>query len=391
MKQTVIVRDEKYAVKNGDLYLIGSSSHELYKNNMYQMGSIKVLGWLVADSDLDFNNLTKLESDPRLEVALYPAESSIFEKIKIIKNEVRKADCLSLKLFFIDSAIACYFAKKYKKEYVIESGVDVFQSLWYHGGSIKYKLAALPLMMLSKYYHRTAKNIIYVSKQYLQKRYPSRANQIGCPDTAIEHVDISILRERLHRIDTREIITLGLIGASNVWYRGHDILIKVAAELVKEGYLINVRFLGNDNGKEKLLKYAKELNIRQYVIFDGYKTKQYVYEWIDEIDILVMPTLAETLGRSIIEAMSRGCPVIGSLETAIPEQVGSDCIAPARDYRKIESIIKRMIDDRRYMTLCAYENYYRAQKYESQFVNKIRKSFYDSFMKSANGWDANDA
>ena len=63
-----------------------------------------------------------------------------------------------------------------------------------------------------------------------------------------------------------------------------------------------------------------------------------MFEWIDNLDILVMPTLAESLGRAVIEAMSRGCPVIGSIETALPEQIGSDCITYARNADSIAEI-----------------------------------------------------
>ena len=117
-------------------------------------------------------------------------------------------------------------------------------------------------------------------------------------------------------------LTLGLIGAARVAYRGHDTLIRVMAKLRRAGYDVRVRFLGDDKGKESHIAVAEREGVAEYVSFDGYRTQEGVFEWIDGIDILVMPTLSETLGRAVIEAMSRGCPVIGSAETALPEQIG---------------------------------------------------------------------
>ena len=39
-----------------------------------------------------------------------------------------------------------------------------------------------------------------------------------------------------------------------------------------------------------------------------------VYAWMDDLDVFLMPSLQETLGRALVEAMSRGCPALGSRE-----------------------------------------------------------------------------
>lgn len=378
----LIVRNEQFFKYGNDLYIAGSSSNELYINNMAQMGHIEILGWTTPVDDC--TGLTPLLKDHRIKVIENPNNLSIIQKIKCIKQAVTQADCLSIKFCFVDSFIACQLARWLKKPYVIESGTDAFKSSWSHGGSIKYKLLALPYELMTRYYHATAKHIIYVSKHFLQKKYPSRANQLGCPDVVLSEVGIDILEKRLEKIDNSHIFNLGLIGSTTVGFRGHDTLIKVAAELIKKGYHIKVRFLGNDKGKDRLNILADKEGIASVVIYDGYKNRQGVFDWIDSIDILVMPTTQETLGRAIIESMSRACPVIGSSETAIPEQIGSDCIANAKDVTGIVKIIERMINNRDYMKLCAIENFFRSKKYCSSFTNIQKRSFYENFYKSNN-------
>lgn len=343
------------------------------------MGKISTLAWIIEDPNSSNDGLVPLIKSPNLEVIEVPIDLPLIEKIKRIKDIVKQAESLSIKFCFIDSFIACHYARKYNKPYVIESGTDAFASSWYHGGAIKYKLFALPYEWLTKYYHSKSKHIIYVSKYFLQNKYPSKAHQLGCSDTVLPEVSVEVLEKRIRLIENNKRYNLGLIGSSSVEYRGHDTLIAVMSALRKKGYNVNVRFAGSDSGKNKRMNLAKSLNVEEYVYFDGYLNNKEIFEWIDDIDILIMPTLQETLGRAVIEAMSRGCPVIGSKETALPEQLGSDCIAPARDIDAICSIVENMINDKEYMKLCAIENFWRAKKYGSNITNNLRKQFYDNF------------
>lgn len=377
----LLVRDIHFLKINGILYLVGSSSNHLYMNHIYQMGKISLLAWITEDNSMKTDKLVPLLQSPDIEIIELPNNLTFFEKIKKIKKFVKEADSLSIKFCFIDSFIACHYAKKFSKPYVIESGTDAFASSWYHGGGVKYKVFAYPYEQLTRYYHATSKFIIYVSKFFLQKKYPSKAFQLGCSDTVLPDVPKNVLDIRLERINHQQKYTLGLIGSSSVEYRGHDTLIYVLSELRKRGHDITVRFAGSKSGINKRTKLSKSLGINDFVSFDGYMTQEEIFNWIDEIDILVMPTLQETLGRAVIEAMSRGCPVIGSAETALPEQIGSDCIAPARNVKAIADIIENMIINKTYMKLCAIENYWRAKKYSNEITNNLRKDFYDEFYR----------
>lgn len=380
----LIIRNDKFVIQNNEIYIIGSASNELYTNNIFQMGNIEILGWIVDTPNI--NGLEKLTLNKQIKLYLYDDKLSFFKKCNVIKRHVIKADSISLKLCIKDAMIACYYANRHKKNYVIESGSDAFASAWHHGGGLKYKIAAIPFEILARYYHKKAKYIIYVSRKYLQNKYKSNAYQIGCPDVVLEKTSKKILENRIEHINlTTSKFTLGLIGSTNVEYRGHDTLIKVAGILNREGYKIDVRFLGSENGKEKRLKTARLEHIEDKIYFDGYKDKRGVYSWIDQIDVLVMPTLTETLGRAVIEAMSRGCPVIGSIETALIEQIPSDCLAEAKNVNQICEILRHMFSSKSYMKNCAYENFYRARKYLSSETNIIRKKFYDNFYKKVLG------
>ena len=145
-----------------------------------------------------------------------------------------------------------------------------------------------------------------------------------------------------------------------------------------------MKFLGGGTKNLQLIKLAESLGIKDIIEFGGRLQHNEVLLWIDEIDVLVMPTLAESLGRAVIEAMSRACPVVGSIETALREQVGSDCIVHARDVDQITFTVENIISRKDYTKACAYENFYRAIKYASDYTYSLRKNFYDEFYKIEN-------
>lgn len=376
----LLVRGDLFIKRDNKLYIVGSASNFLYSNNVYYMRDIEVLGWLIDDPNYDTSYLEEFKDNSHIKLILYPFSKKIKYKKSIIKKEVKKCSSASLKLSLTDAMLAFKYVKRYKKPFVIESGTDSFNSLWYHGGSPFYKLAAVPMELLLKNYHRRSKYIVYVSKDYLQRKYPSKAFQIGCPDVALLPTNELVLEKRIEKIKKhRKPFVLGLIGATHAEYRGHDRLIEIMSKLVEKGYDTRVAFLGGGKSDDKRIMKAKSLGVLDRVVFCGRKNHNEVLAWIDDIDCLVMPTLAESLGRSIIEAMSRGCPVIGTLGTAIPEQIGSDCVVYPKDIDGFVRIIELMINNEDYLVSCSKENFYRANKYTSNITNEIRKGFYDTF------------
>lgn len=295
---------------------------------------------------------------------------------RVVKKAILENDFMIIRLPSVLGGMAAKLCRKYKKRYLVEVIGCAWDSYWNH--SFKAKFFAPIRHIESKIEIRHAPYVNYVSMKYLQKRYPTKGNQIYCPDVELEEPQEIILSRRIEKIKNQDShrVTVGLIGNLSVKYRGHLILLKAVAELKKINILCKVKFLGAGDCKN-WKRIAKEYGIEDRVEFCGVLPGGVpVLNWIDNIDILVMPTKAETLGRAIIEAMSRGCPVIGSEETAIGEQIGADCLCKSNDYHKIAEMIKDMISDKDYMIWCAKENFWRSFKYTSKRNDKKRNNFY---------------
>lgn len=296
-----------------------------------------------------------------------------------IKSLVQSVDCAILRLPSWLGIAAERECRRQNKPYLVELVACAWGSYWDFG--TKGKLAAPYFASITKRAVKRAPYVCYVSRQFLQRRYPTQGVQLGCPDVCLAFPQVEVLQTRLDKIQSApdQKVILGLIGALNVPYRGHHTMLRCLGELISRGIDAHIRFLGGGN-PDLLKETVRQLGLSDRVEFCGQvPSGDPVLHWIDEIDILTMPTKQETLGRAIIEAMSRGCPVIGSIETAIGEQLGSDCLCKADDYHAMADIIEKMITDRAYMTYCAQENFYRSFKYASQQTDPYRQRFYQAF------------
>lgn len=299
----------------------------------------------------------------------------------VVKTEVKKSDIVISRLPSLSGVYAIFFSWVYQVPCIVEVVGAAAAVAWKNSKRFSLKLLAPIIELLMKILIYNARYVIYVSRRFLQEEYPTKGKQIGCPDVDLAIPNENLLVKRLKRIVECKYIVLGLIGSLDVDYRGHKTLFLVGKELKKRGVNFEIRLLGGGS-KERWVKYGKSLRIDGCVHFDGtLPAGQAVLEWIDNIDILVMPAKQETLGRAIIEAMSRGCPVVGSLETAIGEQIGSDCLANSDDVEGFTKIVMRMVEDKDYMKYCAQENFYRSCKYASVYSDKIRNAFFSLVRK----------
>ncbi|EOT2902269.1 glycosyltransferase [Clostridium perfringens] len=299
---------------------------------------------------------------------------------RIVKEEVLASDYVIARIPGILGSLAIKYSKKYSKKYIVELVGCPWDAFYNY--SLKGKFIAPCMYLKTRIDVYRSNYVMYVSRNFLQNRYPTKGYSVGCPDVVLEEPKVEILEKRLKKIENRNnTLILGLIGSLDVDYRGHKTLLKAIVELNKRGIKCKAKFLGSGSNK-RWIKIANEYGIGNEVEFSGVlPSGKEVLKWIDDIDILTMPTEAETLGRAVIEAMSRGCPVIASIETALREQIGEDCLCKAKDFNELANIIEKMSNDVKYMKYCAQENFYRSFKYTNIQTNKIRERFYHKFKK----------
>ena len=116
----------------------------------------------------------------------------------------------------------------------------------------------------------------------------------------------------------REDFVIGNVGRL-VESKGHYFLFQAIKKIleIRNSRPVKLLLIGEGEDKEKLIKYAKELNLEKNVIFTGYREN--VEELMVLMDIFVLTSLREGLSRVLVEAAAAGLPSIAFNIDGIPE------------------------------------------------------------------------
>ncbi|MCL5410696.1 MAG: glycosyltransferase family 4 protein [Patescibacteria group bacterium] len=143
-------------------------------------------------------------------------------------------------------------------------------------------------------------------KDYLVENNLAPSEKMVVINNAIELADINS-EKKVKSANKAPII--GTVGSLNV-QKGQEYLIE-AMSLMKLKYpLATLEIIGDGPLKNPLKLKAKELGIERNVSFLGYKEniEKYIKHW----DVFVLPSVSETFGIVVLEAMRAGVPVVAS-------------------------------------------------------------------------------
>ena len=304
------------------------------------------------------------------------------EKIKKpIREVVREVDCCIMRLPSVIGLLAIKTAIAEKKPWAVEVVACSWAVYWEYG-NLKGKLFAPYMYYMNKKYIKKAPYAIYVSQKFLQTKYPCNGYMAAATDTVISYVNEEVLLQRKAKIQgltKKSEITLGLIGALGVGFKGHNIAIKAVAHLKNKGYNIKLKCLGGGDAS-KWQALATKLGVDKDIIFCGVLPGgKAVFNWLDELDIFIMPSLLEGLPRSMVEAMSRGCPIVGSRVGGIPELIEKKCLTRLKDEKDLAAKIETFIINKDFTLYQAERNFNVARQYVKEKTDKVRDSFWCEF------------
>lgn len=302
------------------------------------------------------------------------------EAKKTIKRVLSECDAAVIRMQGFISLTAIKICREMDKPYVIEMVGCVWDQLWNH--SIKGKLIAYPMKRLVQNAVMKSPAVIYVTKEFLQKRYPTKGISISCSDVELHNVCGAIIEDRIKKIEKKSSkVILGTAAAVNVKYKGQQYIIEAIAKLKKEGWNnFEYQIVGNGNQdflKSKIRKYGVDREIK---LIGGLPHKK-IFDWLDSIDIYVQPSRQEGLPRALIEAMSRGLPAFGARTGGIPELIGEEYLFSntRHNIEQICQILKTYTPAT--MKVQAMLNYNKAKDYDEIILNKKRDNFYRKYFK----------
>lgn len=285
-------------------------------------------------------------------------------------------------LFFLRGGINALLgedaALKLGKPFLAECSGCAWESYWNH--SFKGKLIAPYMEYRARKGTRRANYVIYVTEKWLQKRYPTNGEWTYASNVILKHVDDSCLEKRLEKIRSMEKkhIVIGTTAGLNRM-KGQQYVIE-AMNLLKDDVDIRYEMVGSGD-KSYLISLAEKYGLRDKVIFKGQMNHEEVLAWLDNIDIYVQPSLQEGLPRSVIEALSRACPVIGSHTAGIPELIQPIFVFEQKSPRSIAEKIRVMLRSNK-MEDSARVNIEKAKEYELDKLNERRRQLYKKYREN---------
>lgn len=285
-------------------------------------------------SDADMSGKT-LSSGPNVDFVVLPSLSNPVNKLtkrgyveQMLTDTIREADAVIARMPSEIGAEAIRIAKRLGKPYAVEMVACAWDGLWNYG-SVQGKLYAPLALWKNRRLVKHAPFAVYVTERFLQERYPcAKGRTASCSNVELPAAGEDVLQRRLARIQGGDgPFTIGLIGSLSGRSKGIDIALRAIAKARPQlPKAVSFRVLGDgDNARWQQL--ADKLGIGRLVSFDGVlPSGGAVHEWLDGIDVYVQPSFQEGLPRATIEAMSRGCPTLGSTAGGIPELLDQECL-----------------------------------------------------------------
>lgn len=227
--------------------------------------------------------------------------------------------------------------------------------------------------------------ICYVTREALQKRYPpgpqtwaTYASDVELAEGIADEAQMERRTARLEKaFSTRQPFRVGFLGSLAQMYKAPDVLLRAAAICLKWGLNIEVAVAGDGKFRRSLQQLATELGIINRVNFLGalIPGKQ-VLQFLDAVDLFVLPSRQEGLPRALVEAMARGCPCIGSNVGGIPELLMEEDMVVPGDADLLATKISETTCDFQRLDRMSRRNWIKAQEYESGLLAERRREFY---------------
>ncbi len=298
----------------------------------------------------------------------------------IIEAAVRQADVVVARIPSLTSRLAVRWARRLGKPYITECVGCNWDALWYYDW--KGRASAPWYFLMQRQVVRNSPYVIYVTEEFLQRRYPTRGRQVAISNVQLRAASPTVLEQRLQRIHSPaatgnrpKLVTVADIA---VPYKGQADVIAALAALVQQGIHIEYHLIGGGD-PARLRAIARRHCVEERVVFHGAKRHWEVFQLLDEMDIYVQPSRQEGLPRAVIEAMSRALPVLGARTGGIPE-----LLDPARTFRAGSR--QGLIDAFRTIVTPvaqgadARRNFARAMDFQEEVLAARRKAFYAQFL-----------
>ncbi|MEB3358505.1 MAG: glycosyltransferase [Synechococcales bacterium] len=163
---------------------------------------------------------------------------------------------------------------------------------------------------------------------------------------AIVHcgVDPALFQLVNHRAGQQRLLYVGRLAAA----KGLPVLLESLARLAPRFPELRLTVVGDGGDRPALEQLAQQLHLTDMVDFVGYQSQTTVRQYLQHTDVFVLPSFAEGVPVSLMEAMAAGVPVVTTQIAGISELVTdgvSGYLVPPGDGEALTERIERLIQD----------------------------------------------
>lgn len=400
MSRLLFVHDTYYTeLADGHVHAHGAFPYALWKQRyLPHFQNVTVIGRRAAPAASAKANGVRglpLSSGPNVTFHLLPNINSFFRMLS--RRALIRRD-IAAQIIIHDAAIirgpaefgmiASSIAHRLGIPYAVEMSGCAFDHVWNHGAHFGQCYAPLKYLRARRMV-KQADGVLYVTKKFLQDRYPAGRGAVVAQASNVEIAppNPGIMGQRIKRIketnpyDKESILRFGIIGNFNNNLKGLLVALKALSRLKNDLPLFELRLLGICDQRHWDAEIAAA-DLARNVIFDPPVANiEDVASWLDHIDIYLQPSLHEGLPRSLIEAMSRGCPVLASDAGGIPEILSPEYLHKKGNNRMLEQTIRHFLLSGAPETIqdklknAAVQNFETAQLYSQDILSPRRAQF----------------
>jgi glycosyltransferase involved in cell wall biosynthesis len=294
-----------------------------------------------------------------------------------LRSVLADADRLVARLPSEIGGLACAVADELGVVWAVELVTCPWDAIWNYG-TLKGRLFAPMAWWETRRLLRRAPFALYVTEQFLQRRYPPGGHAVGVSDVEIDPPGADVLAARLARIGSApQPLRFGSIAAL-IPFKGLDTAFTALASANHALPPWEYHVLGAGDPAPYQAQ-AAAAGVGDRVFLDGtLPAGEPVRHWLDGIDVFLMPSRQEGLPRAMVEAMSRGCPALGSTVGGIPELLDADCLHRPGDAAALAARLARSADPAWQQTQ-ARRNVEVAARYDPAVLDERRRAFWSAF------------
>lgn len=296
----------------------------------------------------------------------------------VLAREMAQADAVLVRVPSDLGTMAARMARHQHKVWAGEAVGCAFDGYGNFGSPLARAYAPLAMWRM-RAVAASAEQMLYVTREFLQRRYPGPPGSVGISDVEIVPlgaIEAAQRDERLAQIRAGRRPVFGTVASLRTMSKGVQDAIAGLGRLRSQGLELEYRVLGPGD-EEPWRAKTREAGVADQVHFDGTRPSGYgVRRWLDTIDVHLQPSYQEGLPRATVEAMSRGCACSGSTAGGLPELLPPSRLHAPGAVADLSALIERFAGEPEFLVDASAADLETSRQYLPGALDEVREAFY---------------